>query len=778
VASAFWLSIQSNLTSLSPLVLQPQQYNTLHSNDIHSCSPPAKLALETPVMSQEEKTENNSNKRPGSEPSLLLVNGDLWEKFHREDNEMIITKSGRCLFPLLQFKAVDLDPDTMYSIDVDFEMLDHRRYRFVDGTWKCAQPWKKSASEVDEDENENDDGDEGDIHFPLGLQGSYTHPDLCQLGAHWMQKTISFSKIKLTNRIPEARVRTQKRSKHPPATSNHIFHMTSFHRYRPRVHLVQRSDQRRSVVASTTFTFDRTAFMAVTHYQNFRVNDLKKGYNPHAKGFRDTIQLWPSGPRTASISADSSMLSQYPKHSRSYPVTDSGSEGEDTVRDENDEEGGISKDLDMKLNPFPVDGSDSRVVNRSRAKQVIDGNRATATDRELDSRAIKFERHERTPSATRRVSTPDQEESKDNAEHTLQTSSQTLRSELDHSYDMVSLTTFHQRSRTRSSSRKSKLPSALHTQEPARATRSRRTQTYTRYGATAYGAPLFRQPYLAADVQKAYMLPLTAPLTPMPEPISPLELQLSPPSHGKPVSLYGPQAGEAEAYLPTGSMASPAPTSWYQQFFHWDQPSPSQTLPSRTPDVLSTQSPCLLDSSTPLPLQLHSGQTGQGTLQQGFPSGSIARSDIQSQPPSLDANACLISKSFAGPDARAIPCTPDLSAFSYDGDQLAFNYAQTDTCHIWPSILESKTVMSTSSVFSILPYYDGPEKMNLDMVLQENLRLKAFIRERYGMYCKRAVFRTVDFFAQVTNLKTLDQKHIGSEAEAEANAVMVMGRHH
>lgn len=691
-------------------------------------------------MSQEERTGGNSNKCPGSEPSLLLVNGDLWEKFHRADNEMIITKSGRCLFPLLQFKAVDLDPGTMYSIDVDFEMLDRRRYRYVDGTWKCSQSCKKSASDDEEDENENDDGDGGSNHFPRGLQEFYTHPDLCQLGAHWMQKTISFSKIKLTNKIPEAVVKTQKRSKDLPATNSHIFHLTSFHRYRPRVHLVQRSSQRRSVIASTTFTFDRTAFMAVTHYQNFKVNDLKKGHNPHAKGFRDTIQYSPSGPRSVSSSFDPSRIIQRSKRSRSSPRSDSGSEDDSTVKDEDDNETGIS-DVDMKHDPLLLDGSNSRVVTHSRAKHVIDDNNTIATIREVDGKAIKVEILQQSLGTALRLSTSDPEESRDIEERALLTATQPAQTPLGSSlYEMVPLT-FRQRSRPRPLSQKAKASPTLHAENPSNITRSRRAQPHTEYRAVTNGASLHRQPYVAADFQMSDMLQLAAPMTPMPEPTLSSELQLSPPSKGNPVSGYEPRASEAAVHPPTGTVASSTTptTSWYQQFFNWDQPSPSLTLPPRSSNILSIQGPCLVDSSSSLPLQLQSGQSGQVSSQQGLLGGTNAQNDIQSVPSSLDADTSLISEPFSGPSERAIPCMAGLPAFAYDDDRLAFDYTQADTCHIWPTILESKTMMSTSPVFSVLPYYDEPQQMNLDMVLQENLRLKAFIRERYGRYCKQAI---------------------------------------
>ncbi|GJJ70327.1 hypothetical protein EMPS_02676 [Entomortierella parvispora] len=683
-------------------------------------------------MSGEEKSLGQSNKRPGSEPSLLLVNGDLWDMFHREDNEMIITKSGRCLFPLLQFKAVDLEPDTIYSIDIDFELMDQRRYRFVDGAWKCAQPWKKSANYDDEDRSEDEDRDGSTTSSLARRQETYTHPDLCQPGTHWMQTTISFSKIKLTNKIPEAATQTRKRSKNPPATSSHIFHLTSFHRYRPRVHLVQRSDQRRAIIASTTFTFDRTAFMAVTHYQNFRVNDLKKGYNPHAKGFRDSIQRSPSDSREASSSFDSSKLRPRSKRSGSYHGGDSCSEGEEIVIKGNNEGAEESEDHGRSYNPLFFDGSDSRVVTRSRTKQFMNGDNTMAPVRELDNMAIKIEMREDSPSATLR--TPENRSST----HEIQTT-------LDSALYKRPLRQSH---RSRPLSQKSKAPSTLREQPITKSDMfelsagSKSIQTYPGQGAVAYDTPTFRQAGSASEDQKTNILQLTAPMTPMPVSIPSSALQLSFTSTGKPVFGYDPGTSDAATQLPIGTMTLPSPTSWYQQFFSWDQPS------SGSSDALS-QGPYFMGSSSPIPLQFPSGQIDQAPSEEDLSSKSNPESDVQPVRESLDTSACLISESMACPDEGTTPYIPDIQDFAYEGDRVAFSCTQTDTCHIWPSFLESKTMLSTSSVLSILPYYSGPDQANMDMVFQENLRLKAFIRERYG-----------------------------PEAEAEANAVMVMGRHY
>ncbi|KAF9081206.1 hypothetical protein BGX23_001149 [Mortierella sp. AD031] len=61
------------------------------------------------------------------------------------------------------------------------------------------------------------------------------------------------------------------------------------------------------------------------------------------------------------------------------------------------------------------------------------------------------------------------------------------------------------------------------------------------------------------------------------------------------------------------------------------------------------------------------------------------------------------------------------------------------------TILESRTFMSTSSAMSLMPEAGDNLQADLGSVLRENMRLKAFIRERYGV-----------------------------EAEAEANAVVAM----
>ncbi|KAG0376609.1 hypothetical protein BGX24_007496, partial [Mortierella sp. AD032] len=250
-------------------------------------------------------SSKNPNKRPP--PALLLLDADLWMEFHEEHNEMIITKAGRCLFPCLKFKAVNLDPDVYYSFRLDFEILSPNRLRFFNGSWKVVEPPKHT----DDDPQGSSDSTGG--ANPALLDEYYAHPDGFQLGSHWMANPISFAKAKLTNKT-ESQSSIVRRAAKNKANSGHarngddfdvpygsknlgganrvntnVFHMTSFHKYRPRLCLIQRDKGSNSILESTTYRYDRTEFTAVTHYQNHKVNDLKKSYNPHAKGFRGTI---------------------------------------------------------------------------------------------------------------------------------------------------------------------------------------------------------------------------------------------------------------------------------------------------------------------------------------------------------------------------------------------------------------------------------------------------------------------------------------------------------
>ncbi|KAL6605638.1 T-box-domain-containing protein, partial [Neocallimastix sp. 'constans'] len=111
---------------------------------------------------------------------IVLEDMDLWKKFNSVINEMIITKSGRCLFPILKFKPFNLEPKSQYSFAIDIIQASPYKYKYRDKKWVSGGV---------------------KILAPPTQKREYYHPDSPQTGHFWMTHGISFSKIKLTNHI-------------------------------------------------------------------------------------------------------------------------------------------------------------------------------------------------------------------------------------------------------------------------------------------------------------------------------------------------------------------------------------------------------------------------------------------------------------------------------------------------------------------------------------------------------------------------------------------------
>ncbi|XP_071446387.1 T-box-containing protein TBX6L-like [Hetaerina americana] len=190
--------------------------------------------------------------------SVTLENADLWRKFHRIGTEMIITKTGRRMFPSLQISVSGLDPDAEYYFLLELALVPapgaHHRLRFSGREWVVAG--------------------RGEAQAPAGAR-TYVHPESPAPGARWMKTAvISFSKVKLTNNSLDG--------------CGHVV-LTSMHKYIPRIHIVKASDYLSlSWGPEAIFSFPETEFVAVTAYQNGKITKLKIDHNPFAKGFRET----------------------------------------------------------------------------------------------------------------------------------------------------------------------------------------------------------------------------------------------------------------------------------------------------------------------------------------------------------------------------------------------------------------------------------------------------------------------------------------------------------
>ncbi|XP_036676349.2 optomotor-blind protein isoform X1 [Drosophila suzukii] len=188
------------------------------------------------------------------DPKVTLEGKDLWEKFHKLGTEMVITKSGRQMFPQMKFRVSGLDAKAKYILLLDIVAADDYRYKFHNSRWMVAG--------------------KADPEMPKRM---YIHPDSPTTGEQWMQKVVSFHKLKLTNNISD---------KHGFVSTTIL---NSMHKYQPRFHLVRANDILKLPYSTfRTYVFKETEFIAVTAYQNEKITQLKIDNNPFAKGFRDT----------------------------------------------------------------------------------------------------------------------------------------------------------------------------------------------------------------------------------------------------------------------------------------------------------------------------------------------------------------------------------------------------------------------------------------------------------------------------------------------------------
>ncbi|XP_061086059.1 T-box transcription factor TBX15-like, partial [Conger conger] len=189
---------------------------------------------------------------------------DLWRRFHDIGTEMIVTKAGRRMFPVVRVKVTGLDPHQQYFIAMDIIPVDNKRYRYV---YRSSE-WTVAG-----------------MADPPAPPASEPAPRRPAPGHTWSTQVISFHKLKLTNNLLDQQGHVSQ-----PI----VLH--SMHKYLPRVHVIRKSMG--SQLSPTepvptgpgvrSFSFPQTVFTTVTAYQNQQITRLKIDRNPFAKGFRDS----------------------------------------------------------------------------------------------------------------------------------------------------------------------------------------------------------------------------------------------------------------------------------------------------------------------------------------------------------------------------------------------------------------------------------------------------------------------------------------------------------
>ncbi|KAG8431213.1 hypothetical protein GDO86_019239 [Hymenochirus boettgeri] len=180
--------------------------------------------------------------------SAQLENRELWERFNSVGTEMILTKSGRRMFPEFSVSLSGLDPHLHYTLCVQALPEGDARYKWRNGTWSKSGRVEPGP--------------------PTRL---YMHPESPAPGHRWMDRPISFSKIRLTNNT---------------LSQGGQIVLQSMHRYCLRLFVIPTTSQRSHSGGVMSFTFPETSFIAVTSYQNPKLSLLKIEENPFAKGIK------------------------------------------------------------------------------------------------------------------------------------------------------------------------------------------------------------------------------------------------------------------------------------------------------------------------------------------------------------------------------------------------------------------------------------------------------------------------------------------------------------
>uniref|UniRef100_A0A8C7R4P2 MAX dimerization protein MGA a n=1 Tax=Oncorhynchus mykiss TaxID=8022 RepID=A0A8C7R4P2_ONCMY len=215
-------------------------------------------AMGTGQMASTLNSAARSNNQPENLPpestysgiKVMLDNNNMWNEFFKCKTEMIITKQGRRMFPYCRFRVSGLEPLQKYTLLMDINPVDNKRYKWT------GQDWQMSGK--------------AEAHL---LRRVFIHPDSPSSGHQWMQNPVSFYKLKLTDNTMDQE-------------GNVILH--PMHRYLPHLHLVSAETATEDIQLNgpdvITFTFPQTEFFAVTAYQNVRMSQFKADFNPFASG--------------------------------------------------------------------------------------------------------------------------------------------------------------------------------------------------------------------------------------------------------------------------------------------------------------------------------------------------------------------------------------------------------------------------------------------------------------------------------------------------------------
>ncbi|KAM3610509.1 uncharacterized protein V6R79_004963 [Siganus canaliculatus] len=336
---AFPGRVVRDVASHRTILAGPSTFSAIALSSSRPSDPGSDVSPETMIHARAPESLTYWNRPPGilegeemteDEPKVYLESSDLWRQFNKYGTEMVITKSGRRMFPPLKARCTGMERKAKYIFLMDIVSTDDCRYKFHNSRWMVAG--------------------KADPELPKRM---YIHPDSPATGEHWMSKVVNFHKLKLTNNMSD---------KHGFTILN------SMHKYQPRFHIVKANDVLRLPYSTfRTYVFSETEFIAVTAYQNDKITQLKIDNNPFAKGFRDTgngrrekRKLQHSLHKSKEMRiTGKDLLAQYSDNSKSSGAPESDSDKDDCADHDN-----VSKIPQEANTELQVSGAERTVAQR------------------------------------------------------------------------------------------------------------------------------------------------------------------------------------------------------------------------------------------------------------------------------------------------------------------------------------------------------------------------------------------------------------------------------
>ncbi|CAO4368258.1 unnamed protein product [Caenorhabditis nigoni] len=199
---------------------------------------------------------------------VALMEKALWKEFDDHRNEMIITKIGRNLFPILEFAFKGLIEHQMYRIGITMEPTMINKLKFTAGRWEKL-----------------------DILEDLIPTNEVF---IMKSGRELLHRGLKLEKLKLTN------------SKDAVQKKDQMIRVQSMRQYIPILNIYEDLPNGAHMQIGK-YKFTETKFIAVTAYQSEKVKNLKVQKNKFAQGFREGVKsVQPPAKRPTSTTSSQS----------------------------------------------------------------------------------------------------------------------------------------------------------------------------------------------------------------------------------------------------------------------------------------------------------------------------------------------------------------------------------------------------------------------------------------------------------------------------------------